>query len=567
MGQFKDISIKDIMEEINISYFLPDIQREYVWLRRADEKKIEQLFDSIIRGYPISSFLFWKLRKNDIETTKDNKENTDKLNFQLYKFMEKFDERYPHNEKVNIEQINSNDLNIVLDGQQRLTSLYIGLKGSRTLRRKKAWADNPNAYEEKILYLNLKYKPNFENPDDNYEFNFLKHDELSKDIDKNWFKVGDIFNINSIISYVREKNLSDIEADNLDKLKEVFCIQKQISYFEETEKSLDKVLKIFIRVNSGGTELSYSDLLMSIIIANFSLDIRDLMNKLVDDLKNLGFSVMGRDQILKTCLILSDCSHVFLLRNFSKTNIHKIEKNWDYITEEIYKAIKLLSEFGYRNKLSSAYVITSIAQYLLINKNITAEDKREMLKFVWYAQINSYFTNSLDGKLETVSKAIKNNQTFKEINAYLKKDIKYPLYLSEDDINGMINTQYGSSSTLPILQILYPHLDYKYSTFHIDHIYPRAKFNKKNKLLSQDDYWKMNYLFNLQLLQGEENITKREKDPEEWLNDELKTHEKIINYKKNNYIDENMLLSWENFNEFHKKRNDLLINELKNKIL
>ena len=67
MGQFKDISIKNVIEELNVSYFLPDIQREYVWLRCEKEKKIEQLFDSILRGYPIGAFLFWKLKKNDIE--------------------------------------------------------------------------------------------------------------------------------------------------------------------------------------------------------------------------------------------------------------------------------------------------------------------------------------------------------------------------------------------------------------------------------------------------------------------------------------------------------------------
>lgn len=55
MGQFKDITIKEV---INVSYFLPDIQREYVWLDRAAEKKIEQLFDSILRNYPIGSFCF-----------------------------------------------------------------------------------------------------------------------------------------------------------------------------------------------------------------------------------------------------------------------------------------------------------------------------------------------------------------------------------------------------------------------------------------------------------------------------------------------------------------------------
>lgn len=57
MGQFKDITIKEVIEEINVSYFLPDIQREYVWLDRTAEKKIEQLFDSILSEFFIFVYL------------------------------------------------------------------------------------------------------------------------------------------------------------------------------------------------------------------------------------------------------------------------------------------------------------------------------------------------------------------------------------------------------------------------------------------------------------------------------------------------------------------------------
>ncbi|WP_131158270.1 DUF262 domain-containing protein [Helicobacter pylori] len=128
MGVFLDRSIKEVVDELNGRYFLPDIQREYEWLKNADEKKIEQLFDSILRGYPIGSFLFWKLQRKDIATS--NEQDSDKLNFQLYQFITNYDERKPHNEKIRIEQIRRDDLYIVLDGQQRLTSLYIGLKGN-----------------------------------------------------------------------------------------------------------------------------------------------------------------------------------------------------------------------------------------------------------------------------------------------------------------------------------------------------------------------------------------------------------------------------------------------------
>ncbi len=192
---------------------------------------------------------------------------------------------------------------IVLDGQQRLTSLYIGLKGTRTLKKKKARYDNPNAYEEKCLYLNLKHQPNMDNPEDNYQFEF--HAKTPENDEKHWWlKVGDILELESVIKYAIKHELGGEEPALLEKLKNAFCTEKLISFFEETEKDLDKVLNIFIRVNSGGVELSYSDLLMSILAASFSSDIRERMNELVDALKDKGFSNMGQDQVLKTCLLL-----------------------------------------------------------------------------------------------------------------------------------------------------------------------------------------------------------------------------------------------------------------------
>ena len=558
MGQFRDVSIKNVIEELNHSYFLPDIQREFVWLNKATEKKIEQLFDSILRGYPIGSFLFWKLKKNDIETNKDAKEDSDKLNFQLYKFIENYDERKTHNDKVNIEQINADDLSIVLDGQQRLTSLYIGLKGTRTLKKPKAWWDNPNAFEEKQLYLNLRYQPHEENPDDNFEFEFHKKRSTPKIDERNyWFKVGDILSIGSIVGYARDNSLSDSEAEILEKLKDAFCTKSLISYFEETEKNLDKVLKIFIRVNSGGTQLSYSDLLMSILTANFSSDIRDLMNKFVDSVREQGFGVMGRDQVLKTCLLLTESNHIFQLKNFSKSNINKIEENWVKITETIFKAIKLLQEFGYTNRLSSAYIMSIVAYYIFRKENYSQDDKEQMLNFVRNAQITSYFTTSLDGKLEVAAKTLRESISFKDFNEKLSYSKVQPLKISGDDVDRMLDFQYGNPAVLPILQILYPNLDFKNSTFHIDHIYPKSKFNVKNLDLPIEYQGKANFLYNLQLLQGDENIAKKAKDPELWLNEHYQNDKSKINaYKERNFIDTNFDLSWQKIAEFEKERSE-----------
>lgn len=569
MGQFKDVSIKKVIEELNQGYFLPDIQREYVWLRKAKEKKIEQLFDSILRGYPIGSFLFWKLKKNDIETTKDAKEDSGKLNFQLYRFIENYDERKTHNEKINIEQINADDLSIVLDGQQRLTSLYIGLKGTRTLRKPKGWKDNPNAYEEKQLFINLRYQPIEENPDDNYQFEFLgKSSVQPTDGDNYWFRVGEILELGSIVAYARQNDIDDREAEVLEKLKDAFCTKSLISYFEETEKNLDKVLKIFIRVNSGGTQLSYSDLLMSILTANFSTDIRDLMNKLVDSIKDLGFGVMGRDQVLKTALLLTESNHVFQLKNFSKTNINKIEDNWIKITDTIFKAIALLGEFGYSHRLSSGYILSIVAYYIYRGGEVKNDDKIQLLNFVRNAQITSYFTTSLDGKLEVVAKIIRSSNNFKTANEQLAANKVRPLKISNEDIEGFVHYQYGNPAILPILQILYPNLDYKNSTFHIDHIYPKSKFRITNSELSPDYVTEANFLYNLQLLQGEENMSKKAKDPELWLNEYYSSNsEKIKTYKERNYINSDFNLSWNGIDEFDTFRTEKMTSKLKEVLL
>ncbi|GAA7028210.1 hypothetical protein Kyoto30A_11070 [Helicobacter pylori] len=254
---------------------------------------------------------------------------------------------------------------IVLDGQQRLTSLYIGLKGTRTLKKNRAKNDNPNAYEEKRLYLNLKHQPNMDNPEDNYQFEFHAKVPTNNE-DHFWFKVGDILELESVWNYAKDHGIEDNALDLLEKLKDAFHTKQLISFFEEKEKNLDKVLNIFIRVNSGGVKLSYSDLLMSILTASFSSGIREKMNELVDALKDKGFPNVEQDQVLKTCLLLIGSNTEFELKNFNKNNIKEIEENWEKITESIYDAAKLLETFGYVKYFGSAYILSTLAYFYFL---------------------------------------------------------------------------------------------------------------------------------------------------------------------------------------------------------
>ncbi|WP_240445242.1 DUF262 domain-containing protein [Helicobacter pylori] len=413
--------------------------------------------------------------------------------------------------------------------------------------------------------MNLKHQPNMDNPEDNYQFEF--HAKTPENDEKHWwFKVGDILELESVIKYAIKHELSGEEPALLEKLKNAFCTEKLISFFEETEKDLDKVLNIFIRVNSGGVELSYSDLLMSILTASFSSDIREKMNELVDALKDKGFSNMERDQVLKTCLLLIGKDTTFELKNFNKKNIKEIEDNWEKITESIYNAAKLLETFGYAGYLGSAYILSSLAYFYFLNSKINESDKKQALKFVRNAQITSYFTPSTDTKLNNIANSMKDAQTFESFNHNLAKHQTCPLKITNDAIEEMMCSS-SHARVFPILQILYPNLNYKTTTFHIDHIYPKSKFKKENKKLNKDFYECGNHLYNLQLLEGQENSTKKDKDPEVWLKEEDKDERAIEEYKKRNYIDPTLELEWENIKEFREKREEAIIKTLKEVLL
>ncbi len=449
-------------------------------------------------------------------------------------------------------------MHIVLDGQQRLTSLYIGLKGTRTLRKK---YDNPNAYEEKRLYLNLKHQPNMDNPEDNYQFEFYAK-APTNDENHFWFKVGDILELESgVLNYAQEHDLKDNALKLLEKLKDTFHTKQLISFFEETEKDLDKVLNIFIRVNSGGVKLSYSDLLMSILTASFSSDIREKMNELVDALKIKGFPNVEKDQVLKTCLLLIGKDTTFELKNFNKNNVKEIEENWEKITESIYNAAKLLGTFGYAGLLGSAYILSSLAYFYFLKQKMDEYGEYQALIFVRSAQITGYFGGSTDTKLSIIAHSIKEARAFEAFNDNLAKHQTNPLKITNDVIESMVSFN-SPTKVFPVLQILYPNLNYKTTTFHTDHIYPKSKFKKENEKLDKDFYNCGDYLYNLQLLEGAQNSAKKDKDPEVWLKEEYKDEQAIEEYKKRNYIDPKLKLEWENIEKFYREREKTIIEEL-----
>lgn len=558
MSKYESTSVKKTIDELNESFFLPDIQREYVWLSDVKNRKIELLFDSLMRGYPIGTFLFWKLKKDVLQACsfEDNANTNEKLNFQIYKFIENYDSRKPHNESIDIEKIRTSEIKLVLDGQQRLTSLFIGLRGSRFVAKR---IKKKVVFVEQKLYLNLDHQPKIDEPDDVYEFDFLSKDELSqkKETGEKWFKVGDILSLSSrdIRDKERDNFFTREEAEVLFDLKD--CVEKDdtLSYYTEDSNSLDKVLNIFIRVNSGGQILSYSDLLMSILTSAFDSNIRQDMNDFVEEVKS-DFPNFGRDQVLKTALFLTNDSPKFILANFSKEKTAKIKDCWTKIKNSVTAATGFLKENGYAGRLSSGYVITALSLFFFKKEDPSEEDKREMLKFVQNTQLTSYFSSSLDTKLIAIRKPVVEESSFKDINKKLATLEKNYLRITRDVIEDVVESaRYGKPETFALLQLLYPNLNYNgEKNFHVDHIFPKT--GKKKKLWPEgfSQQKNCNKLFNLQLLEGVQNQQKLQKDPKDWINENFKTIEKQQRYKEENFIPLTEDLDYKNLEMFKTER-------------
>lgn len=197
--------VEQVLREIHArEYLLPAIQREFVW----DTDDIVKLFDSLLRGYPVGSFLFWKV---DPETAKD---------YVFYNFLTNFHERdEPYAVRATVPA--GAGTTAVLDGQQRLTALNIGLYGSHATRRRYGRSSNIQAYPKKRLYLNLVDSPPDEELGLKYDLRFLTEDEArptrmeddAPPVDR-WFPVGDVFTLTedpvAYIDVVSERAIPDI---------------------------------------------------------------------------------------------------------------------------------------------------------------------------------------------------------------------------------------------------------------------------------------------------------------------------------------------------------------------
>lgn len=575
MAFVEPITIKEAIENVyKKNYLLPAIQREFVW--GADQ--IERLFDSLMRDYPISSFLFWEVEKVNIN------------NYQFYEFLREYHERdNKHNPKANIDGESS--ITAILDGQQRLTSLYVGLKGTFAYKLPRKRWDNDSAFPKRKLCLNLLAPA--EDGDLEYEFKFLTRKESNQsDNGHFWFVVGDVLNFNEAVDvndYLLEKDISEFGKEKfrfanktLFKLYEVIHKNKSINFFLEKGESLDKVLNIFIRVNSGGTQLSYSDLLLSIATAQWKeKDAREEITAFVDEINAIGdgFNI-NKDFVLKSCLVISGFKDIaFKVDNFNQENMVAIEKRWDDITKAIRSAIVLISCLGYhRETLTSNNALIPIAGYLykigspesFSESSKYQYDRQNIFKWLVMVLLKRTFSGQPDNVLRPIREVISASEggfPFIGIVNKLKGGTK-SISFDDDEIDNLLYYQYAQAYTYSALAFIYPSLDFR-NKFHQDHIFPKKLFTK-NRLEKRGigagdiEFYleKHNCLANLQLLEGVPNQEKSGKDFGVWIKERYPNKKDRKAYMERHYIPD-IDLTLENFKQFVEEREKLLVAEFK----
>lgn len=523
--EYISIRISDIVRQVNRDWFLPAIQREFVWKK----DRVERLFDSILSDFPIGSFLFWNL------------EQKNKDQWPIYEFIQNYDEASPHNAETNTHGIQK-DLTLVLDGQQRITSLFIGLRGS--------YRHFYYRWRKTHLYLNLLKPPipNDENPEDlTYDFSFRESDTPKDPSSELWYPVGRILDYNDAEDAKEDMRsrlalLPDQPQTTAAKL--IGRLHNRIhtslvgNYYRERSQDYDKVLQIFVRANSSGQDLEYSDLLLATATAKWdSLDARAEIHGFTDSLNQTGSGYkFKKDFVLKGCLYLCEELPIqYRVKNFTKRNLRTIERNWGPIRAALRCTVRLISQFGFHSKnVVAPLALLPIAFYLLKRDDPKFDQSSEVAdvetqvairRWFVFSTLKNAFGSSSDttlNRLREILRACDSDSPFPVEQLYGALEIEPAL--SEAEVERFLDFPYQGRYTNLVLSLLYPGRDWKGTVFHEDHIYPQTAFSVSSLKREGCDeaeigryMSKFNTLQNLQLLTDAENLSKGATPFQEWL--------------------------------------------------
>lgn len=490
--------------------WLPNIQRNFVW----SEDQITRLFDSILREYPISTLLIWKTKSDTPRR----------------RFIDHYRRAHDHGDFVPGDQAPKL---LVLDGQQRLQSLYIGLKGS---------------LEGRELYFDLL--SGADAPPDDIKYRFAFHAPATAPTGHIKFK--DLVFSNETQSEARDRLIvtmgeagrtlqpSEVKQleSNVERTFHTFRDREMIFY--QLLDSIDRprlyreddVVEIFIRANSGGTKLGKSELLYSLLKASWE-DARQKLDELITELNRTGFAYT-QDFVLKTCLTLLENGARYEVDKFRVPGVREsIEERWDEIAAAISEVADFVqgSTFIRTDKALPSYLALIPLIYAHYHFPEQSKQANERDIYLIRTSLCGSFGGSPDSLIDAAVKQIRLDQGFDCQQQFaVVLDQNRSLHITQDRFFGM---GYGSAHIHLLLNWWYR--DFNYTPVYrgglpqVDHIFPDSRLksikmlNPENGRMSLQKYraGERNQLANCMLLTRDENGSgqKTDQPPEQWFAD------------------------------------------------
>ena len=349
------MKISTILDHIDSGHMaLPEFQRGYVWSR----KQVRELFDSLYRRHPVGGLLVWATQSNEAKHRGEG-------------------------------QLAAGVVKLLLDGQQRITSLYGVARG----RPPEFFDGNAQAFEG--LYFHV----------DQEIFSFYQPTRMK--VDPLWIDVSELLQKGTSRDFI-DRLLAISEGttrlgnfmDRLSKLNSIKEIDLHIDEVTGTDKSLDIVVDIFNRVNSGGTKLSKGDLALARICADWP-EGRGEMKAQLEVWQKSGYK-FELDWLLRSVntVLTGEAKFSYL----HEKSAEEIQEGLKRATKAVNTALNMIGGrlgLDHARVLFGRFAIPVMARYLDQRNGPLDERERDKLLF-WYFQagMRGRFSGSVETKID-----------------------------------------------------------------------------------------------------------------------------------------------------------------------
>lgn len=484
---------------------LPAIQRDFVW----QPERVYRLIDSILRGYPFGTLLFWNTRQR----------------VQYREFVKDWREDHAFTFQIKDQ---GKKRTFVLDGQQRLQSLYMSLYGN---------------YEGRMLHFDLlSGEQNGDVAELRYDSEFLEAGEAaqrnSNERDKHlWVplrEIAEITNHHQLV-YRRQKYLDRTGLDagstagvrlqqNLDIARDALRSAEIINYYAVDKEygddgqvtPLDEVLEIFVRMNSGGQVLSKSDLMFSLIQLHWE-GAYDAIAEVVDALNANGRFEFDRDFVLKTALVCAGQGARYDVAKFrDETTLALIQDGFPAIREALVNTADFLvndARFVDGRILGSYNALIPFAYFLYRQPRQLPRDEQtrlEMKQALYLILMLPSFSRAADSRIDGLVQRVFDPAHAQQPGVFPLEQVRQ--FVRERDGHGEIDDLLLQNN-IPILMNIVeggarlPEGRRAHRPEY-DHIFPRSELARRGYPDAQ-----INQYANFRLISKRDNIWKSNKDP------------------------------------------------------